>query len=324
MIHKLDWFSSATWGVAFLVMGVLSDMADAQQPYPAGNQAYQQAPPNQNQNSAAGQDPYGASQYAPAQPVVRPMEPVARPATAPQAIIPPQFQLTPEQQDYVDRVLIAWERYGDQVKTFEAKFTLRTYGSVFDNGQEPKPQLGILKYEKPDKGYFEITGSQPEKWICDGMSLFQYEFTKKELTQHVLPPEERGQSIQNGPLPFLFGAKAAMLKQRYWIRALPSPETAKDQIWLQAFSKYPRDAADFSHAEMIVSAKNMHPIGIQLHLPNGKTIKSYAFQDVVINDKNPLNFFKGDPFKPQLPLGWTKVVQNPESAQADTNPTQLR
>jgi TIGR03009 family protein len=236
------------------------------------------------------------------------------------------FKMTPQEQDYVNRVLAAWEKYSDNIKTFEAEFTLRTYGDPFQNTQrdpktgqqQPVPRLGTLKYEKPDKGYFEVAGDRPKKWICDGTSLYEYSFVKKELVQHVLPPEERGQAILNGPLPFIFGAKAATLKQRYWIRALPSP--SRDQIWLQAFPKYGIDASNFCRAEMIVSAKDMHPIGIQMLQPNRKTQESYAFSNIVVNKKKSFvdNLVgRNGPFYPELPRGWTKLVKQPETAQSN-------
>ena len=321
MICKL--FSAVIIGT-LLTVGILADSTLGQQPY---QQSQYQAPqqqgyPQQNYNQQYGQPAQNQQGYAQPearQPAVRPMAPVTQSGTrsaatrpaAPQVPFPP---LSQAEQDYVNRVLDAWEKYGNNVKTFEAKFTLRTYGSVFDNGQDPKPQVGTLKYGKPDKGYFEVEGTQPEKWICDGMSLFEYDHTKKEMVQHILPPEERGKSIQNGPLPFLFGSTAATLNRRYWIRALPS--NSKTQIWLEAYPKFARDAADFYLARMIVNAKDMTPVGIQLLLPNRKTTKSYAFTDVIVNDRNPLKFFQGDPFNPKLPRGWTKVVQDLTSAQA--------
>lgn len=274
---------------------------------------YQNRPPQntQPQNTRQSRQPanYHTQPGQNRQPGGRQMNPIRRPA-------PPRapFQLTRDQQAYVDKVLAAWEKYGDRIDTFEAKFTLRIYGDLFQqNNQAPTPQPGELKYKKPAKGYFEVKGTQPTKWICDGNSLYKYEYSLKEVKQYPLPPEERGKGIQNGPLPFLFGAKAADLKKRYWVRALPSPKNGQKQIWLQVFPKHARDSAEFTRAELIVST-TMKPIGIMLHMPNGKETYSYVFQDININ--NPLkNIFKGDPFKPKLERGWKTVVENVASAQ---------
>lgn len=310
---------------------VLTNLAQGQQPYrypqsqPTLKQNNQQKYNSQQNHNRMNQNP---QQYRQPTNQLRPTynrQPAAVRPTGPriqslQNRRPPvpraTFQLTAKEQDYVNRILNAWERYGDRVNTFETKFTLRVYGSVFNQGKPPVPQLGTIKYKKPDKGFFEVTGARPEKWICDGTSLFEYSHTKKEVTQHILPPEERGKAIQNGPLPFLFGAKSKELKQRYWIRALPSK--SKDQIWLQAFPKHARDAAEFTHTEMIISAKDMSPIGIMMHKPNGKETHSYVFQNIIVNDRNPLNFFKGDPFKPRLPSGWRKVVDNMAGGKCST------
>ena len=323
------YWSALSVAVLFLVVGSVY-----------GQQAYNNTPTNRSgqppysttPTTPPRTDPYGGTHpgYEPSgyrRPVTRPpanqpnnmgyrynnTKPVAARPNVPRA----PFTMAPAEQDYVNRVLAAWEKYSDNIKTFEADFTLRTYGSVFQNTQKnqpPAPKMGKLKYEKPDKGYFEITGE--DLWICDGDSLFEYDYLKKEVVQHALPPEERGKTIQNGPLPFVFGAKAAMLKQRYWIRALPSNN--RDQIWMQAFPKYARDAAEFTHVEMIISAKDIHPIGIQMHLPNGKTTQTYVFQNVNVNKKKSFmdGLFGKGPFDAKVPSGWTKV--KPQQVQAGT------
>ena len=41
-----------------------------------------------------------------------------------------------------------------------------------------------------------------------------------------MPPELQGKAIVDGPLPFLFGADAQKLKQRYYLRII-TPRTRK-------------------------------------------------------------------------------------------------
>ena len=48
--------------------------------------------------------------------------------------------------------------------------------------------------------------------------VYQYRPDLKQLVEHPIPPQLQGQAIVDGPLPFLFGADAAKLKQRYWMK----------------------------------------------------------------------------------------------------------
>ena len=220
----------------------------------------------------------------------------------------------------MDQVLAAWEKQSNRVSTFETKFTRREYDPVFGPKVGARfTDQGMLKYKQPDKGLFRIDGERPEQWISDGVAIFEFNHQKKQLVEHQLPAEMRGKAIADGPLPFLFGAKAEKIKQRYWIRLIASPDP-QNQIWLQAYPRHQQDAANFQSAELILNAKNMVPLGIQLHLPNGKSRTSYTFFDVIVNDPNPLRFLQGDPFSPRAPLGWTKVVEEAPAAQASTEP----
>ena len=63
------------------------------------------------------------------------------------------------------------------------------------------------------------------------------------MTVTRLPPELQGKAIVDGPLPFLFGAKAETIKARYWIRVLP--ETGNGKFWLEAVPKSRQDVQNF-------------------------------------------------------------------------------
>lgn len=248
--------------------------------------------------------------------------PQARPLPTPQQAAPPQnapgapFVLTPADEAQLDRMLQYWEQSSAKVKTFSCKFRRWHYDPEF---RPPKPgepdqpvstDLGELKYAKPDCGALKIEGDRPEHWICDGKSIFQYEYDKKQLTERPLPPDMQGEAVRNGPIPFLFGAKADEIKRRYFVRMV-TPADVKDQVWLEAFPRYQQDAANFFRVELILSAREMQPLGIQIYQPNNRTRDAYSFYDIVVND--PLGFLKLNPFSPSTPLGWKKVT---ESAQA--------
>ena len=50
------------------------------------------------------------------------------------------------------------------------------------------------------------------------------------------------------------------------------------------------DAANFRRAELILSTKDFLPIGLKLHLTNGKSQTTHVFKDYKLNQ---LNFFTG-------------------------------
>ena len=161
-----------------------------------------------------------------------------------------------------------------------------------------------------------IDNARAEHWVCDGKSIFIYSPGKKQLIEQQLPPEIQGKAIADGPLPFVFGAEAKKLKERYWIRLLPPEKDKKDQVLLEAFPRHQQDAANFHHAQFIITAEKMEPYALNLVQPNGKDHVAYVFFDVVVND--PLRLFKGDPFRAFTPLGWQKIVQPAPTAEPPT------
>ncbi|HMP05644.1 MAG TPA: hypothetical protein PJ982_04790, partial [Lacipirellulaceae bacterium] len=199
---------------------------------------------------------------------------------------------------------------------------------VFGPG-ETKPLLvrqGPLSYSKPDKGSFKIdkttrwTATDPqnpaaggtyteqdeigEHWVCDGKAVFEYNHRQKQLVVTPIPEGMRGRAIADGPLPFLFGAEAQKLMQRYDIRPLQgNPE----QIWLKAYPRYANDAANYESVEVILDRKTMHPVALKVYLPGRQQQHVYTFDAPTINGK--LDAWFGGLFSaPRTPFGWTRVV----------------
>jgi TIGR03009 family protein len=267
-------------------------------------------------------------------------------AAAPQGPVGAPFQLSPVEQQFVDQILQQWENQSATVKTFDCKFERWEYDPVFGPGDET-PMIkskGQLTYSKPDKGSFKIDEifryiqkdqSQPgdyvlqehevgEHWVCDGKAVYEYKHDKKQLVVQPLPEDMRGKSIVDGPLPFLFGAEADKLKDRYWIRTKQSDDAT---IWLEAYPRTQADAANYHHVEVMLDRKTMMPNAIQVHMPNGRSRAVYMFQDPKVN--GTLNQLFGAMFSsPRTPLGWTRVVQEtpeetPPGSQA-ANPQDLQ
>jgi TIGR03009 family protein len=252
---------------------------------------------------------------------------------------PAPFRLTPEQEQHVDNILLAWERTSSAVKTYKCDFTRWEYDAVFGpkDGEASIISTGEIRYMSPDKGLFKVTtakqavaqqparqkdspkwdwkklpNEQLEHWVCDGKSVFELRHKDKQLVEQALPPELQGTAIADGPLPFVFGAKAAKLKQRYWIREIESPNP-NEQIWLEAYPRFQADAANFQKVEIILSRKELMPVALQLYDPGSGKRTVYQLEKPAVN--GVFDNFVGGFIAPKLPFGYKKVVQRADDRQ---------
>jgi TIGR03009 family protein len=316
----------------FTIGSAAAQQQPARSPAVAARQTTRGNPPPAGGQTGAGRQP-AQPQHAPNTPTLQRRQ---AQATAP-------FQLTPQQQALVDRMLTAWERESTKFRKFACDFTRYEYDAVFSKRDEPRfVDLGYIKYAAPDKGAFRVTHTQQngrvlpieprraEHWICDGSSVYGYDFVQEQLVEAKLPPELQGKAIANGPLPFLFGAQAQRLKQRYWIRDVtPRDEKGRvlspynGQVWLEAYPRYQADAANFKRAELILTTGSMEPFALQLHLPGGQQRTVYRFSNIQVNARDPadlLDLFPDRDFSAQLPAGWKRVVEEAEPARAAERP----
>ena len=274
-----------------------------------------------------------------AQQPAAPVQPQAQqPAAVAAPQLPPQFQLNRIEQAYLDEVLGAWETESAKVNQFQCPFERWEYDAAFGPGPNIPhfKKLGELSYRKPDKGSFQIKqvskfqakavppGQAPpavaegefvvqpdaigEHWVCDGDSVYEYRHDQKQLVVRPIPPQMRGKAIVDGPLPFLFGAEAAKLKARYWMRV--EQQNNEKEIWIQALPKWQADAADYRAVEVILDSRQMLPKAMQVHMPNGDR-HTYMFDlaNAAVNGhlQRIMALFES----PRTPFGWKRVVEQP-------------
>lgn len=309
-----------------------------------------QFPNGQNpnlQNQGPAQNPAGPAQN-PARMQVDPRV-AGQQALAPRNPQQPPWWPQPEgHQKYVDQVLIFWEQSSKKIDRYRCKFKRWEYDVVWGPPPDPKTgsrpaariSHGEIKYAKPDKGYFEVkeishytppqnAEDKPryvkqgneigEKWVCDGLNIFEFDHARKRLVQHELPPELRGQEIVNGPLPFLFGADAAKIKQRYWVGVFTPPGTT-GEYWLEAWPKFREDAKNYQKVEIIIDEKDFLPKALQIyeHSANPRDPSStvLTFDDREVNFTvnpvpgllDPLKIWHREFHEPSTPFGWKKEV----------------
>ncbi len=271
-------------------------------------------------------NPPPANGRAPVPDVSRTPPPTLGPKT------PPGFPLSPEKQARVDQILKYWEHHTERIKTHECEFVRENFDFVFGSKDTPATvDVGIVRYKAPDKGLMrveqvykvnaEATDEKDryeqqdvqfgEYWVCDGSSIFQFDSRTKVLTETKLPPEMRGQSIGDGPLPFLFGAKAEKMKQRYWIREVTPEQNPDGEYFLEATPRRQEDAANFDKILVQLSREGDYLFPKAMRLYNKQGYTQYRMRKHTPNDpRHRIAAFLKYFVSPSTPQGWTKVVED--------------
>lgn len=289
--------------------------------------------------AAAPQQPAFAQQ----QQAVLQQQPGVAPVQQPAPQAPPGFQLNQLEQAFLDQLLDSWETQSGKVNTFRCSFERWEYNPTFGPGPDIplNKDKGELSFQKPDKGSFQIVeikrwqtdpspagqqAQQPAKgdwkpqkdaigehWVCDGKSVFEYRQVDKQLVERPIPAELQGKAIVDGPLPFLFGAEAAKLKARYWLKV--EQQANPNQIWLIALPRFQAQAADFRGVRVILDRTTMMPTHMEVHLPDGsRHLYMFDVTNATVNGhfEKLQQFFE----RPRTPFGWKRVVEQPTVQQA--------
>jgi TIGR03009 family protein len=226
-------------------------------------------------------------------------------------------QVSPE----LDELLAQWERASGAIRKLEGKHQRITYNTVFLTA---KCADGMFYYEAPDKGridikvpeaelppvfkrvnaangklaVFKVQPDHPEIWVCDGQQIMQLNEETKKAEKFLIPEQNQGANIMDGPLPFLFGMPAEKAKKRYYLNLVKNTES---QSWLGVKPRWPQDKSNYSQATIILDKKAFLPIAVQLIDPAGTTETVFTFRDLVPNRDKPFyKIFATNPFKPSL------------------------
>lgn len=261
--------------------------------------------------------------------------PAAATAVTPQP--PPGFAMTPAEQAFLDQVLAAWEQRSDAISTYSCDFTRHVYDPVFGPGADAEGnpiaktiEEGAISYQKPDRGSFEIEKIEAwdakagrhalnreaihERWVCDGKSVYEFKPEQKIMVVRPIPPALQGQNITDGPLPFLFGAKAQQLKERYWLRV--DRRALQGTVRINAAPKRRADAANYRQVDVMLDRATFLPSAMQVTLPDNSRM-SYRFKIENAQVNSRVNQLWNQLFAaPRAPFGWRTVVEQPQQAAA--------
>ena len=260
------------------------------------------------------------------------------PARQPQA--PSFLPLTPREEIYVNQLVAYWAKTSSQIQRFRCEFTRWEYDPVFGAGVDAQTGVmqaktissGKIRFSSPSKGMFKVErvrqyrppknpGEKPtyvdqeqqsfEHWVCNGKSIFQLHAPTRQLREIRLPPDMVGKSISNGPLPFLFSADAAKIKDRYWLHVItPQAAAKKGEYWLEAFPRRQDDAAEYKMLHVIFD-KVFYPQALKIFPPNYDPVRNPASTTLVLTKRewkwtDPLNLHERSFAAPSLPKGWTR------------------
>lgn len=245
---------------------------------------------------------------------------------------PPQ---TEKELAYIDQLLTFWEQQSSKIQRYRTEFSRWVVDPVFGPADTFKTfSRGEIRYEAPDKGLFRVdmtgqwtppaqAGGKPtypdagdagkDQWICDGKSLFEFEYAQKKLVEHKLSPEMHGKAIADGPLPFVFGAKKEAIQARYWLRVTTNKEAQeKGEYWLEAYPKSQEDAANYTKIEIIIDGDDFLPSAIKIYERDKETIYQFTNRSSNWNfDLEKMGLWRSA-FNPATPSGWERIV-GPES-----------
>jgi len=235
------------------------------------------------------------------------------------------------------KLLDYWEESSRKVKRYKCTFKSWEYNPAFAPKSEPfKYSEGKIQYQSPDKGLFQETrvmqytverGKKPdykqigkyatrEHWLCNGRSVFRYNYPQRELEESILPQEMRGRSIADGPIPFLFGARTQKMLARYFIRVI-TPQGEHEQYWLEAFPRWPQDQANFQKVHIIIDREKWLPKGMVIFPPNhhptrNPARRSFTFINRQVNyvKRNLIsNLFSQEFYEPKRYSGWRRTTK---------------
>ena len=254
------------------------------------------------------------------------------------------FQLNQQEEQYLNQLLDYWQQSSDQIEKYSCKFRRYEFDTDKVNHRNPQTNLlsaasigvGELFFAAPQRGRYEISeiwrfaappknGSEQadyqlqdkklfrEKWICDGATIYEFDYTSKRLNETKLPPEMQGANgLANSPIPFLFGAKRDAILNRYWVRVV-TPRGTQGEYWLEAFPKKADDRQNYKKIEIVIAEDDFLPKALHMYGPQYDPKKGnfasmqFEFDNRKANAIDLQNFFN----RPQKPMGWKRVQVQP-------------
>lgn len=235
---------------------------------------------------------------------------------------PANYKPTQAELEKLDEFLARWEEHGKNIKRVSCQVHMREFDSVLqrDSKRPVSHTYAEFRFIMPNKlsyhvaGEFEYSDETPEgewkkgqnEWqiVLDGKNFTQYDYKNKKALVFPIAEDEQDidLSMDNGQFPLFFVAKAETLKSRFYLRIITPQSKQRDQVWIEAFPRYTRDAQQFQSITVGLDLKDLQPSFMRKVGVNGKSKTDLTFQNVTIN--------KGVwGIEGNVALGWEKDVR---------------
>ncbi|MCA9036394.1 MAG: PASTA domain-containing protein [Planctomycetaceae bacterium] len=218
----------------------------------------------------------------------------------------------------LEKVLRMWADASSRIQRLEGEHTRRVYDYTF---QVEKISVGKFFYESPDKGridispaddklmadlhrarnagqiaapknekgeMFKLEADKPEKWICDGVRVYEMNVPEKQAHIAQLPPQMQGTNIMNSPLPFLFGMPPEKARERFRLSFTGTFDPSSGFAMITALPRKQEDARNWERADIKLDLKSFLPTAVRIQKTR-EEIATYSFTNMKINERNWFN-----------------------------------
>lgn len=206
--------------------------------------------------------------------------------TAPRDAAPPPAPPTAPGilDDRIDVLLREWSERTSKIHSMFAEFTRTT----IDNTWRTKETFeGQARYLQPNKARLDII--EEESFVLTGQGeIWHYRIPLKQIKIYKLPPEQTGKnSLEDGPLPFLFGTKPDKAKMRYSFKILEENDKV---VHVEILPKLQEDKQNFIRAEIWLNKQTFLPDKLKF-IESNENEMLFAFKGIWTNlEINPEDF----------------------------------
>lgn len=207
----------------------------------------------------------------------------------------------------VDVILREWSSRTGEIKSLYAEFTRTNIDHAWKDKEVAE---GSARFLAPTQARLDVLGDNAESYILTGEGeIWEYKPPIKQITIYELPPEMiRGDAIQEGPLPFLFGTKPDKAKARYNFKII---EETDKHVHIKIKPKLQEDMKNFAAADLWLDRSNYLPSKLMFVEPNQNQV-TYEFKGIWTNieiskDDFVPKLIKGKPGEPDWRVNRKKV-----------------
>lgn len=186
----------------------------------------------------------------------------------------------------VDVLLRDWSERTSKIQTLYTEFTRTEIDKVW---RTKESAAGSARYIHPNRARLDITGENAQSYVLTGQGeIWEFRPPKKQIVVWKLPPEEAAKdSLEDGPLPFLFGTRPDKAKMRYGFKILSEDEKV---VHVEVIPKLRKDQQDFVQAEIWLSRQTFLPDRLKFLEANGNEM-IFDFKQIWTNiEIDPADF----------------------------------